>query len=746
MPNRNHTQVITSPYADTAHGYLAAGWRGILPLPTAQKSPVPAGYTGKAGGWPSPADIQTWIDYRPDLTNIALRLPENIIGIDVDAYGNKPGQQTLTELQDELGPLPDTVMSTSRTDGISGIRLYRAPAHPSWANPGPGIEIIHYGWRYLVVWPSIHNTTGNTYRWITTGGEILDGPPDPNQIADLPDTWVERLAGTQAGPDKASTDHQEVRTWIDQLPPGPPCKATLGALADFHQALDDVTEHGGSRHDATLRPVGALVRAGERRHAGIADALTEARTAFLNAVTQAGVGQRTTREAEAEWRRHVAGAYAIVKADPTPELHVGCRCTDTPDLTPLETDTDNVNSPDATSWAPVNPTPFLDGTWQPPQPTQLVRDDGLSLLYPGRINLLFGESEVGKGWVLLYAIAQALVRGETVLYIDFEDYPDTIYSRLLALGCTRSHLARQFAYIRPDASLDTNGRQALGDTIRTLAPALAIVDGVTGAMSLHGLDTNSSTDVDQFYSLLAEPIAATGTAVTLVDHIPKSMDGRSKGPIGSQHKRARVSGASYEIEVVKRLAPGRAGTLRIKIDKDRLGAIRQSDPTKAGMFHMDATDPTRIGIELRPPEQAPVTAAGEFRPTYLMEQVSRFLETIDEASTNTIYDAIDSRKEYVKQAIDRLVQEGFVTRDSGPRNSVIHSLEKPFRDHDRSPTPGNSTTPVPDRSPGPGNSAGNSQGPDTGPPFPTVTRNSGNGERSGAPSDNVIQIPLGGTP
>lgn len=48
-----------TPYASQAFAYHRAGWRGVLPLPRSAKSPPPDGYTGRAGAWPSAADIQT---------------------------------------------------------------------------------------------------------------------------------------------------------------------------------------------------------------------------------------------------------------------------------------------------------------------------------------------------------------------------------------------------------------------------------------------------------------------------------------------------------------------------------------------------------------------------------------------------------------------------------------------------------------------------------------------------------------
>jgi hypothetical protein len=45
----------------------------------------------------------------------------------VDAYGDKTGGRTLREAEKRWGPLPHTVISSSRDDCVSGIRLYRIP-------------------------------------------------------------------------------------------------------------------------------------------------------------------------------------------------------------------------------------------------------------------------------------------------------------------------------------------------------------------------------------------------------------------------------------------------------------------------------------------------------------------------------------------------------------------------------------------------------------------------------------------
>ena len=54
-----------------------------------------------------------------------------VIGIDVDHYisGGKEkfGGDQLKELEAKLGPLPPTWISSSRSDGISGIRFFVVP-------------------------------------------------------------------------------------------------------------------------------------------------------------------------------------------------------------------------------------------------------------------------------------------------------------------------------------------------------------------------------------------------------------------------------------------------------------------------------------------------------------------------------------------------------------------------------------------------------------------------------------------
>jgi hypothetical protein len=186
-----------TPYAHGMPIYRAAGWAGILPLPKGKKASPPVGFTGHkwTGVWPTDEDLDAWAEDRPD-GNIALRLPDVVLGIDVDAYRAKKGGETLAELEAQAGPLPATWTSTSREDGISRIHWFRIPAGLAWKNQ-TDIEVIHHGHRYAVVWPSIH-PSGHMYRWYTPDGVLADRVPRIEDLAELPPAWIAVLTSAKA--------------------------------------------------------------------------------------------------------------------------------------------------------------------------------------------------------------------------------------------------------------------------------------------------------------------------------------------------------------------------------------------------------------------------------------------------------------------------------------------------------------------------------------------------------------------
>ena len=82
-----------TPFADAWSTYLDGGW-GVLPLDPRSKGTPPAGTTGGSGVDLTPDQLARWANVNAD-GNIAVRLPHNVVGLDVDDYGDKHGAANL---------------------------------------------------------------------------------------------------------------------------------------------------------------------------------------------------------------------------------------------------------------------------------------------------------------------------------------------------------------------------------------------------------------------------------------------------------------------------------------------------------------------------------------------------------------------------------------------------------------------------------------------------------------------------
>lgn len=199
----NSTSSAT-PYADAAGVYRDLGWAGVLPADlNGRPGHVPAGYSGGSGGDPDDAQVQRWIEGLGG-HNVALRLPDGVLGIDVDVYGEKRGDATIAYLAHQLdaGELPATWTSTARGPGQpSRIHLFRVPRNVAWRSDlgrGSAVEIIRRAHRWVRVWPSVNQrlvgrASDVTYRWYRPDGTVSDRPPRPEELEELPAAWIALL-------------------------------------------------------------------------------------------------------------------------------------------------------------------------------------------------------------------------------------------------------------------------------------------------------------------------------------------------------------------------------------------------------------------------------------------------------------------------------------------------------------------------------------------------------------------------
>ena len=181
------------PFEKGAYKYLDNGWYP-MPIPKGKKHPPPTGYTGRGAKYADRDQIETWADEGKKNWNIALHLGPvypppgeddsdwldqhgnplwTVAGIDVDDYvekdKKKEGGKELAALEEELGKLPETWISSSRSDGVSGIRYYLVPTEYAYRGQvDNAIEFVQETHRYAMVYPSYH-PLGGQYVWYRPG-------------------------------------------------------------------------------------------------------------------------------------------------------------------------------------------------------------------------------------------------------------------------------------------------------------------------------------------------------------------------------------------------------------------------------------------------------------------------------------------------------------------------------------------------------------------------------------------------
>jgi hypothetical protein len=307
---------------------------------------------------------------------------------------------------------------------------------------------------------------------------------------------------------------------------------------------------------------------------------------------------------------------------------------------------------------------------EPPAPPAI-----LGLFYPGLNHVVSGEPEAMKTWLLLAAAADELETGRGVIWVDGDDVgPGALLERLRLLGTSDEKIASLFTYIRPDDPIGPHMPTVL-NAVRSRRCRLAVMDGFNPLLVLHGLDPNSGVDVERFYGLV-DPIRKENVALVLTDNVSKSRETRGAWAIGSERKKSKA-----EVHLgMTRLVPlvrGGTGKAKVAVHKDRPGHLERPCP---GVFVVEAGEvfSWRIQPDDSHDEQ------GEFRPTALMAKVSWFLQSQWDKpqSRNQIEEAKLGKRDYVRQAIDRLIVEGYATEFEGPRNARLVRLERPFNEND----------------------------------------------------------------
>lgn len=727
-------------YAAAAPLYRAAGWMQVIPLPEGRKTPPPAGFTGRSRKPVTDEQVRFWSQSDPT-ANTGIVIPEGVLVLDIDAaQGHQvkaDGAKGISELSQELGALPATWSSTSHgIDSPARHLFYKVPEGLAWKGGAiEGVDILQPGHRYSVVWPSIH-PSGEMYCWYTPSGSTTSQIPHISDLATLPWKWVDYLRKPEHTTPKPAFNtliSHETGTYDTRM-----CKAINTFL---NKTLSNPASKG-SRHDTTLQAVWALVNFAQEGHRGALDAINQLKPRFIAEIAPDRPGKE--REAAREWAAILSGAMEKVNgiqshADPCEQSkiermlpgefneltqntianqmgeshpqqvqNVGTTPVQNGSAPASQVQNGSMESYEAnknasSSWRFEDLAQLASGIELPPTPTVFQREDGQGLFYRGAVNDLHGEPGCGKSMIAQIATAQELKNNRDVIYIDYEDSARNVVKRLLLLGVTGEQIISHLHYVRPSAK--PSSPTSLDGWRETLDYAdtatLAIIDGVTSCLAYAGLDSNSGDDIATWYNTMPRLISACGPAVVLIDHVVKSKDNRGRYAGGSMQKLALIDGISYSVDMTKPVGKGVRGTIVIKSGKDRISEIEEhcavnwsngSHLREAARIEINSTNPKLMRVTIARPNMMPSedrqTKRDDFRPTGLMERISRMLEdSLEEPNQSELFKALKedgsgARTAVMSKAVSLLLQEGFVSNRSGRNNRSIFKSVRPYRQID----------------------------------------------------------------
>lgn len=297
------------------------------------------------------------------------------------------------------------------------------------------------------------------------------------------------------------------------------------------------------------------------------------------------------------------------------------------------------------------------------------------MLARGKRHHVAAPLKSGKSLGFLAHAVDMTIAGARVVILDRENGADEYGRRLRDIladrpsNAPRAIRARLAYYPWPALKL-TDGQQ-LGEALHT--PDIVIIDSTRTFLSGFDLDEDSSDDFAKFAAAIVEPLFRAGIATLQLDN---SGHGDNKRARGTSSK-GDLADVVFNVKTTAAFDHRRRGSLRLTRQHSRLGEVAPAFTMELGGGHFGRF----VAEEAVPSESG-------FRPTHLMEKISRALEDTSEGlSTNGIQTAIGAGKNREAEnarrlALELLIDERYITVAPGPRNAKIHRSLRPFRETD----------------------------------------------------------------
>jgi archaellum biogenesis ATPase FlaH len=453
-----------------------------------------------------PATIRTWFEGQFKDCGLGIATGEfrnrYLVVIDIDDRPEFSGSDTLKDLEQLHGELPDTVEVITGSGGRHIYFLTDAPIRNEASGKlGQGIDVRGIGGQVLAP-PTIH-PNGKTYEWVE-GKTIANTPP-----ADMP-LWMVLILTEKHTDDIPMTYESTTNILTEEGPASRYCAATtwpeLLRTDGWTQAHTDRT---GETH--WVRP-GKDTREGTSATTGWQG--KDILKVFTTSIPGLPAGAYT-RFGYTAAMHHNGDRSAFAKK----LLQEGNA------LIPVEqpTKTDNI----LINWQEFWTQSFPEEDW-------LIKP----LIPRNQLVVIFAPGGTGKSLLALY-IAAGLATGRdifgiehepiSVLYMDYEMQQAQLYERLTAMGynnhtdLTRLH----YASLPPIASLDTpEGAKEVCDLARTCQAELVIID--TFSRAVEGAENDADT-VRNFYRWTALKLKTEGRSLLRIDHAGKDLKKGARG-------------------------------------------------------------------------------------------------------------------------------------------------------------------------------------------------------------------------
>ena len=507
---------MTTPLP-TALEYAARGWR-IVPIRPGEKRPALTNWQNIASN--DPDLITEWFTgpYSDHGIGIATGPETGIFVLDVDITDTKAGDETLADLEEQYGRLPETLMSITGSGGWH--LLYNYPPHLEIRNDagrrlGPGLDIRGIGGQ-IVAPPTIH-PNGNAYQWDEGCQTISDAPqwllsllttPEPTQ----PPPNLSKPSDT----DSIAARYNQQTTWPQLL------QADGWTLAaSLPTGETQWTRPGKDIREGISATVG---------HEG-RDILTTFTSSipWLPEDSYSRFGYYACRHHNGN--RSAAASQLLSQETQTLD-HYFTNQLITPEPSIETTPETRIELAHLVDWTKL---------WTDDRPDEEWLAE--PIIPKGRAIALYAPAKAGKSTIVLAIVAAVAtgsrILGQTratptnVLYLDYEMTEDDLIERLTELGYgPQDNLDKlHYALLPSLPPLDTiEGANALLELVDRTQAELVVVD--TFGRAVEG-DEDRADTVRAFYRHTGLSLKARGVAVLRTDHSGKSVE---KGMRGSSAK------------------------------------------------------------------------------------------------------------------------------------------------------------------------------------------------------------------